>query len=67
MSTIYRSIENHKGQVKVEDANKRIQELEKETKKKWKMDFTPYLKDDDKDFPHPLELSRGFCWLVTKD
>jgi len=64
MTTIFRFVQDHIGQVKVEDANKEIQRLEKETKKKWKMDFSEYLTDDDEDFPHPMELSRGHCWVV---
>ena len=52
------------GQVKVEDANKEITRLEKETKKKWRMDFSQLMKEVDGEIPYPVELSRGYCWIV---
>jgi len=67
MTTIYRKVEDHRGEAKVEDARKEVERLEKETKKKWKLDFSNYLRDDDPDFPHPIELGRGKCWIVVKD
>lgn len=67
MRKIFRFMTNHNGQFKVEDAPKEIARLEKTTNKKWKMDFSEYLTDNDKDFPHPIELSRGYCWIVTEN
>jgi len=64
MSHIYRRVEDHAGQVKTEDAYKTIQRLEKQTGKKWMMDYSDTLEDNDVDYPHPVELSRGYCWIV---
>ena len=61
---IHVKMADHCGQVKVEDAHKTIQRLERETGKKWKMDYSSELKDDDPEFPHAAELSRGHCWIV---
>lgn len=67
MRTIFRKVEDHYGAIKVEDARKTIERLEKETKKKWVMDYSSYMRDDDPNFPFPIELPRGHCWIVVKD
>ena len=64
MALLTTTVSRNMGQVKVEDANKEITRLEKETKKKWRMDFSQLMKEVDGEIPYPVELSRGYCWIV---
>lgn len=65
MATLHTLVSKNVGQVKVEDAKKEIDRLEKQTKKKWRMDFSEFMEEaDDTEFPYPVELSRGYCWIV---
>jgi len=60
-------MENHRGQIKLSEADVYIKELEESTGEIWGKDFTPYLSDNDPEFWNvESKLNDGCCWIVRK-
>lgn len=68
MKTIYRLSHQHIGQVRIEEASEHLNRLNAQGLQKWKVDFSDFLycEDElDEDVNNPIELSDGYCFIVT--
>lgn len=63
-NSIYVPQDCHIGQMTVERAQSEIARMEQQTNVSWKMDFTPFLQDDDQENPNASKLKEGYCWVI---
>ena len=69
MKTLYTEVSNNIGQVSIEDAQKEIERLNKQSNKKWRVDTSTYMfvwDETDDDVCNPCELSEGYVWITCE-
>lgn len=65
-NTTYTTMSRNIGQVRERDADTKIAQLNSETKKLWRRDYSEFLyeRDADGDSHNPSRLSEGFVWII---
>ena len=68
MATLFTTMTNNIGQIKIEDSDNEIKRLEKSfPNTKWRKDFSEFIyvvDESDEDVNNPCELKDGYCWVV---
>lgn len=68
--TLYCSISDNIGQVKIENAESEIKRMKKSGHGIWVKDITPYIDcydEWDDDVLNPCPLNDGYCWIVKEE